>query len=105
MAVDAAEIGGLANGFAAGGAGLSDLPEEGPEGQAQRSGAGAGVRAFILLAEEVMGKPALEEPLELMQEGIGGTRVAGLQPPQFVSEVRSPFWEVRRHRTAVILSY
>jgi hypothetical protein len=57
---------------AAGGASLGDLPEEGPEDQAEVPAAVAGVGSFILLGQAVVGDPGLKEGLKLVEGGLGG---------------------------------
>ena len=60
---------GLADGFAAGSAGLGDLPEERPEDQAQIPAALAGMGSFLLLGEAPGSNPVTKEQLELVDRG------------------------------------
>jgi hypothetical protein len=70
--LDLAEVAGLDDGLAAGGARLGDLPQEGPEDQAEVPAAVAGVGTFVLLGQAVVWDPDLEEGLKLVEGGLGG---------------------------------
>jgi hypothetical protein len=70
--VELAEVAGLEDGLPAGSPGLGDLPEEGPEDQAEVPAAVAGVGALVLLGQAVVGDPGFKEGLELMEGSLGG---------------------------------
>src|SRR5205085_7970243 len=63
---------GLADGFAAGGARLTDLPEESPEDQTQIPAAVAGMLMLVLLGQVTTGNKSSEQSLELMEGRTGG---------------------------------
>lgn len=67
--LEEAEVAGLIDGLAAGGARLGDLPQEGPEDQAEVPAAVAGMGSLVLLGEAVMGDPRFKEGLELVEGG------------------------------------
>ena len=83
---------GLADGFPAGGPGLGDLPEEGPEDQAQIPAAIARVSALVLLGQPPVGDPGGKERFELVQGGR-----AGAQATQVPGKAVGPEREVRCH--------
>ena len=60
------------DGLAAGSAGLGDLPQEGPEDQAEVPATVAGVGPLVLLGQAVGKDPGFEEGLELVESGVGG---------------------------------
>jgi hypothetical protein len=70
--VDQAKRLGLANGFAARGPGLSDLPEESPKDQAQISATVTGVFLLVLLSQVPAGDKRGEERFELVEGGAEG---------------------------------
>jgi hypothetical protein len=88
----------LANGFATRTAALGDLPEEGPEDQAQGPKPPAGVRALLLLGQSPVGDPPAKEAFELMQAGAG----AGAETMELLGEAAGPGDEVGRcHRQSL----
>lgn len=89
-ALELAEALGLTDGFAAGSAGLGDLPEEGPEYQAQTPTPLTGMGTFILLGQEMAGDKGLEKEFELVQ-GRGGD---GAQAVHFTFELAGQGREV-----------
>lgn len=92
-----AKRGGLVDSLATGGTRLSDLPEESPESESESPAAAAGMRTLVALGEEVVRDPALEEKLELVQEGtLAGSGVAA-QALELSGKVRSEGWEVGSH--------
>src|SRR5438034_7518652 len=68
VAFGAAESLGLADGFAARGPSLTDLPEEGPEDQTQIPASVAGMLPLILLGQAPAGNPGGKERFELRSE-------------------------------------
>ncbi len=87
----------MADGLAAGGTGLGDLPKEGPEGESESPPAASGVGALVAWSEEVVGDPAFEEKLELVQEGTlagGGIAAEAFEPS---GKARSEGREVGSH--------
>lgn len=58
---DATQGGGLADGLAAGGSSLSNLPQKGPEGESKGPATATGMWAIVALGEKVKGNPAFEE--------------------------------------------
>jgi len=87
----------------AGGARLGDLPQEGPEDQAEVPAAVAGMGSLVLLGEAVMGDPSFKEGLELVEGGLGG----GAEFLKLLGEERGEGGDVGVViiRTALILSY
>src|SRR6266487_605807 len=70
---------GLADGFAARGARLTDLPQKGPEHQAQVPKAVPGVVALVLLGQAPVRDPGTEQSLELLKAlGGGGAQAVNL---------------------------
>ena len=72
LALNATKGLGLTNGLSAGSARLCDLPQEGPEGQAQIPTPVAGVAAFVLLGQTPAGNPQAKEQFQLMEVGTDG---------------------------------
>ena len=90
LAAQAAEALGLANGLPTGGAGLSDLPEEGPKNQAQRPSSLAGMRACFLRGEAEIDDPGTEEGFQLVQDLAGALAEAAA----FGIKTAGPQWKV-----------
>jgi len=64
---------GLADGLAAGGAGLRHLPQKGPKGQAQVPEPLAGMLALVLLGQTPVGNPGSQQQFQLVDSnGAGG---------------------------------
>jgi len=82
---------------------LGDLPQEGPEDQAEVPAAVAGMGSLVLLGEAVMGDPSFKEGLELVEGGLGG----GAEFLKLLGEERGEGGDVGVViiRTALILSY
>ena len=93
----AAKSRGLSDRLTAGGAGLGDLPEEGPEGEPEGPASAAGMGTFLTLGEEVIRNPAFEEELELVEEGALARGRIATEADHVSSEVRTEGREVRGH--------
>ena len=83
---------GLADGLAAGGPRLGDLPEEGPEDQAQRPKAFTGKVPGFLLNEAKALNPGAKERFQLVETGSGD----GAEATKLAGEAPGPEREVRR---------
>ena len=84
--LEATEVLGLTDGFAAGGPGVGDLPEEGPEGQAQIPAPVAGMGAVVFLGQEVAGDPLVQQGFP----GVEGGTEGGAEAVEFLGEGSAP---------------
>src|SRR6266545_3878855 len=81
---------GLANGFAARGPSLPDLPQKRPEHQAQVPKAVPGVVTLVLLGQAPVRDPRTEQSLELLKAGGGGGAQAVNLPGEANGQTHAP---------------